>query len=122
MIRRPPRSTRTDTLFPDTTLFRSVTKGSIELEGARVDALTPNALLKAGVVQVMEGRHCFEHLPIEENLLTGAYTRRDGRAAIQADLERVSAYFPRPKARPGTPAGSTPRGTKPKRPHGRPPL
>src|SRR3546814_11368762 len=107
MIRRPPRSTRTDTLFPDTTLFRSVTKGSIELEGARVDALTPNDLVKAGVVQVMEGRHCFEHLTIEENLLTGAYTRRDGRAAIQADLELVYDYFPRLKERRGSTAGYT---------------
>src|SRR3546814_4298445 len=81
-----------------------VTKGSIELEGARVDALTPNDLVKAGVVQVMEGRHCFEHLTIEENLLTGAYTRRDGRAAIQADLELVYDYFPRLKERRGSTA------------------
>src|SRR3546814_1151084 len=84
-----------------------VTKGSIELEGARVDALTPNDLVKAGVVQVMEGRHCFEHLTIEENLLTGAYTRRDGRAAIQADLELVYDYFPRLKERRGSTAGYT---------------
>src|SRR3546814_10623950 len=89
MIRRPPRSTRTDTLFPYTTLFRS------------------NDLVKAGVVQVMEGRHCFEHLTIEENLLTGAYTRRDGRAAIQADLELVYDYFPRLKERRGSTAGYT---------------
>ncbi|MPZ09618.1 MAG: ATP-binding cassette domain-containing protein [Kiloniellaceae bacterium] len=84
-----------------------VTKGSIELEGARVDALTPNDLVKAGVVQVMEGRHCFEHLTIEENLLTGAYTRKDGRAAVQDDIELVYNYFPRLKARRGSMAGYT---------------
>jgi branched-chain amino acid transport system ATP-binding protein len=84
-----------------------VTKGSIELEGARVDALTPNDLVKAGVVQVMEGRHCFEHLTIEENLLTGAYTRKDGRAAVQDDIELVYNYFPRLKERRGSMAGYT---------------
>src|SRR3546814_20166988 len=75
------------------------------MDGARVAALTPNVLVKAGVVQVMEGRNCFEHLTIEENLLTGAYTRRDGRAAIQADLELVYDYFPRLKERRGSTAG-----------------
>ena len=57
--------------------------------------MDPADLVKAGVVQVMEGRHCFEHLTVEENLLTGAYTRSDGSAAIQADLEKVYNYFPR---------------------------
>ncbi len=47
----------------------------------------------------MEGRHCFGHLTIEENLLTGAFTRRDGRAAIARDLEAIYAYFPRLKQR-----------------------
>jgi branched-chain amino acid transport system ATP-binding protein len=84
-----------------------VTKGSIEFEGARVDSLTPNDLVKAGVVQVMEGRHCFEHLTIEENLLTGAYTRKDGRAAIQDDIDLVYNYFPRLKERRGSMAGYT---------------
>src|SRR5437868_11091971 len=60
-----------------------VTKGTIEYRGARVDRLNPNELVKRGVIQVMEGRHCFGHLTVEENLLTGAYTRKDGRAAIQ---------------------------------------
>jgi branched-chain amino acid transport system ATP-binding protein len=53
-----------------------VTKGSVEYKGQRIDQLTPNELVKRGVIQVMEGRHCFGHLTIEENLLTGAYTRR----------------------------------------------
>jgi branched-chain amino acid transport system ATP-binding protein len=102
---------KTTTLKAISNLLRAergeVTKGSIEFEGARVDSLTPNDLVKAGVVQVMEGRHCFEHLTIEENLLTGAYTRKDGRAAIQADLELVYNYFPRLKERRGSMAGYT---------------
>jgi branched-chain amino acid transport system ATP-binding protein len=102
---------KTTTLKAISNLLRAergeVTKGSIELEGVRVDALTPNDLVKAGVVQVMEGRHCFEHLTIEENLLTGAYTRKDGRAAIQADLELVYDYFPRLAERRGSMAGYT---------------
>ena len=102
---------KTTTLKAISNLLRAergeVTKGSIEFEGKRVDALTPNDLVKAGVVQVMEGRHCFEHLTIEENLLTGAYTRSDGRGAIQADLELVYNYFPRLKERRGAMAGYT---------------
>ena len=76
-----------------------VTKGSIELKGERVEALTPADLVKRGVVQVMEGRHCFGHLTIEENLLTGAYTRKDGKAAVSETLEKVYTYFPRLKTR-----------------------
>jgi len=83
-----------------------VTKGSIEFRGRRIDRLTPAELVRRGVVQVMEGRHCFEHLTVEENLLTGAYTRR-GRAAIARDLERVYAYFPRLKERRRSQAGYT---------------
>ncbi len=82
-----------------------VTKGSIEYRGTRVDQLTPSELVKRGVTQVMEGRHCFEHLTVEENLLTGAYTRGDGRAAIAADLEMVYGYFPRIKERRSSQAG-----------------
>src|SRR5436190_22357368 len=69
-----------------------VTKGYIEYLGERIERLTPYDLVKRGVVQVMEGRHCFAHLSVEENLLTGAYTRRGGDVA--ADLEKVYAYFP----------------------------
>ncbi|MEN3373424.1 ABC transporter ATP-binding protein [Dechloromonas sp. ZS-1] len=76
-----------------------VTKGSIELKGERVEAMTPADLVKRGVVQVMEGRHCFGHLTIEENLLTGAYTRTDGKAAVQESLEKVYNFFPRLKTR-----------------------
>ena len=67
--------------------------------GQRVDALTPNDLVKLGVIQVMEGRHCFEHLTVEENLLTGAYTRKGPRAEIERDLEKVYGYFPQLKDR-----------------------
>ncbi|MCH2221185.1 ABC transporter ATP-binding protein [Dechloromonas sp. ARDL1] len=76
-----------------------VTKGSIELKGERVESLTPADLVQRGVVQVMEGRHCFGHLSIEENLLTGAYTRTDGKAAVQESLEKVYNFFPRLKTR-----------------------
>ncbi len=102
---------KTTTLKAISNLLRAergdVTKGSIEFAGQRVDRLTPNALVKRGVIQVMEGRHCFEHLTIEENLLTGAYTRSDGRAAIQQDLTMVYDYFPRLKARRAAQAGYT---------------
>jgi branched-chain amino acid transport system ATP-binding protein len=84
-----------------------VTKGSIVFEGAEVQALSPNALVRRGCIQVMEGRHCFAHLTVEENLLTGAFTRRDGGAALRADLERVYAYFPRLKERRTAVAGYT---------------
>jgi branched-chain amino acid transport system ATP-binding protein len=75
-----------------------VTKGSIELRGERIENLTPADLVKRGVVQVMEGRHCFAHLTIEENLLTGAYTVKS-KAQIAANLEKVYNYFPRLKTR-----------------------
>ena len=84
-----------------------VTKGSITFDGARIDRLDAADVVRRGLIQVMEGRHCFEHLTVEENLLTGAYTRRDGRAAIAADLDRVYAYFPRLKARRRSVAGYT---------------
>jgi branched-chain amino acid transport system ATP-binding protein len=77
----------------------AVTKGSIELRGERIERLTTAAMVERGVVQVMEGRRCFAHLTIEENLLTGAYTRRDGQAAIAATLDKVYRYFPRLKDR-----------------------
>ena len=84
-----------------------VTKGSIVFDGEEVQARSPNELVRRGCVQVMEGRHCFGHLTIEENLLTGAFTRRDGKAAIKADLDLVYSYFPRLKDRRGSMAGYT---------------
>jgi branched-chain amino acid transport system ATP-binding protein len=84
-----------------------VTKGSIVFDGAEVHALSPSELVRRGCIQVMEGRHCFAHLSVEENLLTGAFTRRDGRAAIRADLDLVYSYFPRLKERRGALAGYT---------------
>jgi branched-chain amino acid transport system ATP-binding protein len=84
-----------------------VTKGSILLDGVRVDRLTPSELVRRGVVQVMEGRHCFGHLTVEENLLTGAYTRAGSRREIRADLDRVYAYFPRLRDRRRSLAGFT---------------
>jgi branched-chain amino acid transport system ATP-binding protein len=84
-----------------------VTKGSILFDGEEVQARSPNELVRRGCVQVMEGRHCFGHLTVEENLLTGAFTRRDGKAAIRADLERVYGYFPRLRERRHALAGYT---------------
>jgi branched-chain amino acid transport system ATP-binding protein len=84
-----------------------VTKGSIVFEGAEVQSLSPNELVRRGCIQVMEGRHCFGHLTIEENLLTGAFTRKDGRAAIARDLELVYGYFKRLRERKNSMAGYT---------------
>jgi branched-chain amino acid transport system ATP-binding protein len=84
-----------------------VTKGTIEFKGARIDKLTPNQLVRMGVCQVMEGRHCFQHLTVEENLLTGAFTRSVSRAELKAELERVYHYFPRLKQRRTSQAGYT---------------
>jgi branched-chain amino acid transport system ATP-binding protein len=84
-----------------------VTKGSIIFEGERVDTMSPADLVRRGCIQVMEGRHCFGHLTIEENLLTGAFTRRDGGAAIKRDMEMVYNYFPRLRQRMKSMAGYT---------------
>lgn len=84
-----------------------VTKGQISYRGERVQDLNPSDLVERGVIQVMEGRHCFEHLTIEENLLTGSYTRKDGRGAVAADLDLVYEYFPRLKERRTSLAGYT---------------
>jgi branched-chain amino acid transport system ATP-binding protein len=84
-----------------------VTKGTIVFDGAEVHRLDANELVRRGCIQVMEGRHCFGHLSIEENLLTGAYTRRDGKAAIRRDLDLVYGYFPRLAERRGAVAGYT---------------
>jgi len=84
-----------------------VTKGNVEFKGTRVDQLNPSELVKRGVIQVMEGRHCFAHLSIEENLLTGAYTRGVSAAQVKQDLEMVYHYFPRLKTRRTSQAGYT---------------
>ncbi len=93
---------KTTTLRAISNLLKSergeVTKGSIELRGERIENLTPADLVQRGVVQVMEGRHCFAHLTIEENLMTGAYTRHN-KAEVAANLEKVYNYFPRLKTR-----------------------
>jgi ABC-type branched-subunit amino acid transport system ATPase component len=102
---------KTTTLKAISNLLRAergdVTKGSVEFKGNRVDQLSPNELVKRGVIQVMEGRHCFAHLTLEENLLTGAYTRSISRSGLKDALEKVYHYFPRLKTRRGTQAGYT---------------
>ncbi len=85
----------------------AVTKGNIVFDGKEIQNLTPNELVQRGCIQVMEGRHVFEHLSIEENLLTGAYTRKDGHAAIRRDMEMVYDYFPRLRERKKSLAGYT---------------
>jgi branched-chain amino acid transport system ATP-binding protein len=84
-----------------------VAKGTILFDGAEVQSLPPSELVRRGCIQVMEGRHCFAHLTIEENLMTGAFTRRDGRAAIRRDLDLVYRYFPRLSERRAALAGYT---------------
>lgn len=100
---------KSTTLKAVSNLLRSergdVTKGEITFKGERIDKLSPNELVRRGCIQVMEGRHCFEHLTVEENLQTGAFTRKDGRAAIADDLEMVYNYFPRLRERSTSLAG-----------------
>jgi branched-chain amino acid transport system ATP-binding protein len=84
-----------------------VTKGSIKYRGETVQGRDPAELVRKGVIQVMEGRHCFQHLTVEENLMTGAYTRRDGKGAVEADLQMVYDYFPRLRERRKSQAGYT---------------
>jgi branched-chain amino acid transport system ATP-binding protein len=102
---------KTTTLKAISNLIRAergaVTKGAIMFEGERVDRLSPNDLVRRGAIQVMEGRRCFGHLTIEENLMTGTFTRRDGRAAATRDLEAIYSYFPRLKERRNAQAGYT---------------
>ncbi|MDX1653911.1 MAG: ABC transporter ATP-binding protein [Candidatus Competibacteraceae bacterium] len=102
---------KTTTLKAISNLLRAergeVTKGNIQFKGERIEQLTPSELVKRGVIQVMEGRHCFEHLTVEENLLTGAYTRSASRSEIQQDLEKVYGYFPRLKERRNSQSGYT---------------
>src|ERR687898_754449 len=102
---------KTTTLKAISNLLRAergeVTKGSVSFAGERVDRLSPNELVRRGCIQVLEGRHCFGHLTVEENLLTGAFTRRDGNAAIRRDVDLIYEYFPRLKLRKGSMAGYT---------------
>ena len=84
-----------------------ITKGTIEYRGEAIQGLTANQLVKRGIIQVMEGRRCFEHLTVEENLLTGAFTRSDGASSIRRDLELVYSYFPKLKERRNSTSGYT---------------
>jgi branched-chain amino acid transport system ATP-binding protein len=102
---------KTTTLKAISNLLRAergdVTRGAILFSGDEVQHLSPDELVRRGCIQVMEGRHCFEHLTIEENLLTGAFTRADRKAAIKCDLEMVYDYFPRLEERKNSMAGYT---------------
>jgi branched-chain amino acid transport system ATP-binding protein len=102
---------KTTTLKAISSLLRAergeVTKGVIRFKGERIDRLSPSELVRRGCIQVMEGRMCFPHLSIEENLLTGAFTRRDGGAAIRRDLAMIYERFPRLKERRSAMAGYT---------------
>ena len=85
----------------------AVTKGTIEFEGKRIDNRNPRDLVHRGVIQVMEGRHCFGHLTVEENLLTTAFARHARRSEFLRDLEKIYEYFPQLKARRKSIAGYT---------------
>ena len=100
---------KTTTLKAISNLLRAergdVARGQILYQGERIDRLTPNELVRRGIIQVMEGRRCFEHLTVEDNLMTGAYTRRDSKAAVRDDLDLVYSYFPHLKERRTIQAG-----------------
>jgi branched-chain amino acid transport system ATP-binding protein len=81
-----------------------VTKGSVELDGERLDRLLPFDVVKRGVVQVFEGRRVFENLTAEENLIAGAHSQRNY-AAVRAGIERVYDSFPALKERRSQSAG-----------------
>jgi branched-chain amino acid transport system ATP-binding protein len=102
---------KTTTLKAISNLLRTergeVTKGSIVFDGHQVQALSPDELVRRGCIQVLEGRRCFGHLSVEDNLAAGAFTRRDGKAAIRRDLDLVYDYFPRLKLRRTSLAGYT---------------
>jgi len=102
---------KTTTLKAISNLLRAergeVTKGSIVFEGEQVQSMSANALVRRGCIQVMEGRRCFAHLTVEENLMTGAFTRRDSLSDIASDLEMVYDYFPRLRERRTSQAGYT---------------
>jgi branched-chain amino acid transport system ATP-binding protein len=102
---------KTTTLKAISNLLRAergeVTKGKILYRGTRIDQLNASELVKRGICQVMEGRHCFQHLTVEENLLTGAYTRGYIGSGIREDLEKVYKYFPRLKERRHSQSGYT---------------
>src|SRR5262249_54388674 len=83
-----------------------VTKGSIELLGRPIHRDDPSQIVRHGIIQVMEGRHVFEHLTVEGNLLAGAYTQANGES-LRRDLELVYTYFPRLKERRAIMAGYT---------------
>jgi branched-chain amino acid transport system ATP-binding protein len=105
----PNGAGKTTTMKAISNLLRSergeVTKGAIHYRGERIDGLEPEELVRRGVVQVMEGRHCFSHLTVEENLLTGAHTRKASTSAVRDSMDRVYHYFPRLKLRRKTQAG-----------------
>ena len=94
----PNGAGKTTTLKAISNLLRvergDITAGTIQFRDQRIDRLAPGDIVRRGIIQVMEGRRCFPHLTVHENLLTGSYTRKDGKAAVRADLERVYAHFP----------------------------
>jgi branched-chain amino acid transport system ATP-binding protein len=102
---------KTTTLKAISNLLRAergeVTKGQILYRGERIDRSNPSDLVKRGICQVMEGRHCFQHLTVEENLLTGAYTRGYIGSGVKEELEKVYSYFPRLKERRHSQSGYT---------------
>ncbi|MBB3105036.1 ABC transporter ATP-binding protein [Azomonas macrocytogenes] len=84
-----------------------VSRGAIRFLGVDTAGVAPNELARRGIVHVLEGRHVFAHLSIEENLRSGGFLRNPGRRELERDLERIYAWFPRLKTKRKTQAGLT---------------
>jgi len=78
-----------------------ITRGDVVFDGLSITSAEPDAIVRRGVFQVMEGRRIVADMTVLENLRVGAFTRTDGAAAVKADVERVYEYFPRLRERDG---------------------
>ncbi len=84
-----------------------VTKGSINYDGTEVKNQSPYEMVALGMVQVLEGRRCFGHLTVEENIISGAYSRKLSKSQIKDELEKIYGYFNRLRDRRKSQAGFT---------------
>ena len=84
-----------------------VTGGTINYDGNSIEKQNPSQMVNMGMVQVLEGRRCFGHLTVEENIISGAYSRKLSRGDINQELEKIYGYFIRLKERRKSQAGFT---------------
>ena len=84
-----------------------VTKGKIIYDGTSVTSQNPTEMVGLGMVQVLEGRRCFGHLTVEENIITGAYSRKLTNSEMKDELDKIYSYFNRLKDRRKSQAGFT---------------